>query len=99
MAAYNSNLATRHILDGAGYLTLKSGETCSYAISDILKYYPSLREDLIMKIGATAVEDLEYVKDLHLSFAIFFELEMDDEERAELNQDMSIAIEKVVYRT
>jgi hypothetical protein len=26
------------------------------------------------------VEDLEYVKDLHLSdFAIFFELEMDDE--------------------
>ncbi len=94
-AAYNSNLATRHILDGAGYLTLKAGETCSYAISDILKYYPSLREDLIMKIGATAVEDLEYVKDLHLSdFAIFFELEMDDEERAELNQDMSVAIEK-----
>jgi hypothetical protein len=42
----------------------KSGETCSYAISDILKYYPSLREDLIMKIGP-AVE--EYVKDLHLS--------------------------------
>jgi hypothetical protein len=40
-------------------------------------------------------EDLEYVKDLHLSdFAIFFELEMDDEERAELNQDMSTAIEK-----
>jgi hypothetical protein len=37
MAAYNSNLATRHILDGTGYLTLKSGETCSYAISDILK--------------------------------------------------------------
>jgi hypothetical protein len=34
-----------------------------------------------MKIGATAVEDLEYVKDLHLSdFAIFFELEMDDED-------------------
>jgi hypothetical protein len=47
-----------------------------------------------MKIGATAVEDLEYVKDLHLSdFAIFFELEMDDED-AELNQDMSVAIEK-----
>jgi hypothetical protein len=31
--------------------------------------------------GATG-RDLEYVKDLHLSdFAIFFELEMDDEER------------------
>lgn len=95
IAAYNSNLATRHILDAAGYLVLKSAETISYAISDILKYYPSLREDLIMKIGATAVEDLEYVKDLHLSdFAIFFELEMDDEERAMLDADLSIAIEK-----
>jgi hypothetical protein len=29
-----------------------------------------------------------------MDFAIFFELEMDDEERAELNQDMSTAIEK-----
>jgi hypothetical protein len=95
IAAYNSNLATRHILDAAGYLTLKSATTVSYAISDILKYYPSLRDDLIMKIGATAVEDLDYVKDLHLSdFAIFFELEMDDEERAMLDQDLSNAIDK-----
>lgn len=95
IAAYSSNLATRHILDGAGYLTLKSAETISYCISDILKYYPSLRADLIQKIGATAVEDLDYVKDLHLSdFAIFFELEMDDEERAMLDADLSLAIEK-----
>jgi hypothetical protein len=48
-AAYNSNLATRHILDRRN-LTLKSGETwlCYFRYS---KYYPSLREDLIMKIG------------------------------------------------
>lgn len=95
MAAYNSNLATRHILDAAGYLVLKTAETISYAISDVLKYYPSLREDLIQKIGASAVADLDIVRDLHLSdFAIFFELEMDDEERAELNQDLSTAVEK-----
>jgi hypothetical protein len=95
IAAYSSNLATRHILDASGYLTLKSATTISYAISDILKYYPSLRNDLIQKIGATAVEDLDYVKDLHLSdFAIFFELEMDDEERAMLDADLSLAIEK-----
>jgi hypothetical protein len=95
MAAYTSNLATKHILDASGYLTLKSAETISYCISDILKYYPSLRDDLISKIGATAVEDLDYVKDLHLSdFAIFFELEMDDEERAMLDADLSLAIEK-----
>lgn len=95
MAAYNSNLATRHILDAAGYITLKTAEAVSYRISDILKYYPSLREDLIRKIGATAVEDLDYIKDLHLSdFAIFYELEMDDEERAILDQDLSVAVEK-----
>jgi hypothetical protein len=35
MAAYNSNLATRHILDRVS--NFKIGETCSYAISDILK--------------------------------------------------------------
>jgi len=95
IAAYNSNLATRHILDGAGHLVKKSAETVSYSISDILKYYPSLREDLIQKIGANAVDDLDVVRDLHLSdFAIFFQLEMDDEERAELNADMSMAVEK-----
>lgn len=95
MAAYNSNLATRHILDAAGYITLKTAEAVSYRVSDILKYYPSLKEDLIRKIGATAVEDLDYIKDLHLSdFAIFYELEMDEEERAMLDQDLSIAIEK-----
>ena len=95
IAAYNSNLATRHILDGAGYLTLKNSVTISYSISDILKYYPSLREDLIQKIGASAVADLDIVRDLHLSdFAIFFELEMDDEEKAELNKDMSDAFAK-----
>jgi hypothetical protein len=95
LAAYNSNLATRHILDAAGYITLKTAESVSYRISDILKYYPTLRDDLIRKIGATAVEDLDYIKDLHLSdFAIFYELEMDDEERAILDQDLSIAIEK-----
>jgi hypothetical protein len=95
MAAYNSNLATRHILDAAGYITLETAKAVSYRVSDILKYYPSLRDDLIRKIGATAVEDLDYVKDLHLSdFAIFFQLEMDEEERAMLDNDMSIAIEK-----
>jgi hypothetical protein len=95
LAALSSNLATRHILHGSGYITLKTAEACSYRISDILKYYPSLRDDLIRKIGETAVEDLEYIKDLHLSdFAIFLELEMDDEERAELDKDLSESVIK-----
>lgn len=95
MAANNSNLATRHVLDGASYLTLNTAISVSYRVSDIVQYYPSLRDDLIRKIGANAVEDLNSIADLHLSdFAIFMQLEMDDEERALLNQDMSVAMEK-----
>jgi hypothetical protein len=95
LAALNSNLATRHILDGGSYITLKSAEAVSYRIADILQYFPELRKDLIRKIGATSVQDLEYVKDLHLSdFAIYLDLEADDEEKAELNRDLSDAMSK-----
>jgi hypothetical protein len=47
------------------------------------------------KIGATAVEDLESMKDFHLrDYAINIDLELDDEEKASLELDMSKAIEK-----
>ena len=95
LAALNSNLATRHILKGAGYITLKTAETALYRVQDILKYYPSLREGLIRKIGATTVEDISYIGDLYLSdFALILNLEQDDEEKALLDQDLTMAIEK-----
>ena len=95
LAAANSNLATRHILKGAGYITLRTAEPVLYRVQDILKYYPSLREDLIRKIGATTVEDIAYLGDLYLSdFALNLYLEQDDEEKAMLDQDLSLAIEK-----
>lgn len=95
LAALNSNLATRHILKGAGYITLKTAEPVLYRVQDILKYYPSLREDLIRKIGATTVEDIAYLGDLYLSdFALNLTLENDDEENAQLDVDLSLAIEK-----
>lgn len=94
LASLNSNLATRHILSGAGYVTLKTGESVLYRIQDILRYYPSLKADLIRKIGATAVEDLESISNLHLSdFALNLHLEQDDEERAMLDQDLSDAVQ------
>lgn len=92
LAALNSNLATRHILKGAGYITLKTAEPVLYRVQDILKYYPSLREDLIRKIGATTVEDIAYLGDLYLSdFALNLYLEQDDEEKAMLDVDLSDA--------
>lgn len=93
MSALNSNLATRHILDGAGYLNLKTAESTLYRSQDIIRYYPSLRDDFIRKIGATAVEDLESIANLHLSdFALNLYLEIDDEEKAQLDKDLSDAM-------
>jgi hypothetical protein len=95
LASLNTNTATRHILDAGIYLTKSTCESITYRIADILRYYPELKKDLIRKIGATSVEDLESVSNLHLyDFAIFLDLHLDDEEKAKLEQDMSMAIEK-----
>jgi len=95
IAALNSNTATRHILDASKEITRRVCEAATYRICDVLKYFPALKEDLIRKIGATSVEDLESMKDLHLrDFAIHLDLDLDDEERAKLENDMTIAIEK-----
>lgn len=95
LAALNSNLATRHILKGAGYITLKTAEPVLYRIQDIIRYYPSLRDGLIRKIGATTVEDISYISNLYLSdFALNLYLEQDDEEKAQLDLDLSEAVKE-----
>ena len=58
-------------------------------------YHPELKKDLERRIGKTAVENLTSMKDSHLrDFAIYLDLELDEEERAKLEADMSMAIEK-----
>lgn len=95
LASLNTNTATRHILDADLYLTKSTCESITYRIADILRYYPELKKDLIRKIGATSVEDLESVSNLHLyDFAIFLDLFLDDEEKAKLEADMTMAVEK-----
>lgn len=95
LASLNSNTATRHILDGSMEITRRVGEAVFYRTADVFNYFPELREDLERKIGATAVEDLESMKDFHLrDYAISIDLELDDEEKAKLEADMSKAIEK-----
>jgi len=94
-AALNSNVATRHILDASKEITRRVGEAVFYRTADVFTYFPEMREDLERKIGATAVEDLESMKDFHLrDYAIKIDLELDDEEKASLELDMSKAIEK-----
>ncbi len=95
LASLNSNTATRHILDSSKMITKRTAEAVTYRIADILKYFPELKKDLIRKIGATSVEDLSAMEDMHLrDFAIYLDLDLDEEERAKLEADMSMAIEK-----
>jgi hypothetical protein len=95
LASLNSNTATRHILDSSTQITKKTAEAVTYRIADILKYFPELKKDLIRKIGATSVEDLSGMEELHLrDFAIYLDLDLDEEERAKLEADMSMAIQQ-----
>jgi len=93
LASLNSNVATRHILDGAKYITKLLAEGICYRVADLLKY-SDLKEDFARKIGATAVMDLEEIKDLHLyDFAIYIDLYLDIEEKAKLEADLSVEIQ------
>jgi len=93
LAAYNSNEATKHILIASNYITRRLAELTSIRISDILEFSET-KEDFIRKIGAGSVRNLEYFKDLHLrDFAIYLDLEPDEEEKAKLEQDIQIEIQ------
>lgn len=92
LASLNSNTTTRHIIAGAGWVSIQTAESVLYRVQDIIRYYPSLKEDFIRKIGSTSVEDLESIANLHLSdFALNLYFEPDYEEKAKLEADLSEA--------
>jgi len=92
LAAANSNVATRHILQSMLLLTSETAEALSLRISDIVEYSPT-REAFIQSIGAHNVATLEEIKDLHLyDFGIFIELLPDDEEKQILEQNIQMAL-------
>ena len=92
MAAANSNVATRHILDGSLFLTADLCEGLSLRISDILEYSPT-KEAFIHKLGNQNVAVLEEMSDLYLyDFGIFIELQPDEEERAVLENNIQAAV-------
>ena len=95
LASLNTNIATRHILDASLQLCKMTAENITYLLADILTYHPELKKDLERRIGKTAVEDLTSMKDFSLrDFAIYLELELDEEEKAKLENDMTLAIDK-----
>tara|TARA_R100000544_G_scaffold25984_1_gene13323 strand:- start:108 stop:1580 length:1473 start_codon:yes stop_codon:yes gene_type:complete len=94
LAAANSNTATRHILQAGLFLTAEVAEKLSLRISDIIEYSPT-RDAFIRSIGSHNVATLKDIQDLHLyDFGIFIELAPDEEEKALLENNIQVALQK-----
>jgi len=94
MAAANSNVATRHILDASLFLTVETAEQLSLRISDILEYSPT-KDAFIQQIGAHNVATLGEMSELHLyDFGIFIDLMPDEEEKQVLENNIQMAIQQ-----
>jgi hypothetical protein len=93
MAAANSNTATRHILQSSLFLTLRVCENISRRVADSLSF-PLTANSLMQSISVSSVETLKELQNLNLhDFGIFLELEPDDEEQAQLEQNIQIALQ------
>lgn len=94
LAAANSNTATRHIVQGGLYLTLRTAENISLRISDVLEF-GNTKQAFIQGIGKFNVGTLEEIKNLHLhDFGIFLELSPDEEEKQRLENNIQIALQR-----
>jgi len=94
LAAANSNVATRHILDASLFLTVEAAEQLSLRISDIVEYSPT-KDAFIQAIGAHNVATLEELKELHLyDFGIFINLQPDEEEKQVLENNIQMALQQ-----
>jgi len=94
LAALNSNVATRHILDGALYIYRSLSEALTYRVADILEY-ADFKDDFINKIGKYNVSILNDISDLYIyDFGIFIEVAPDEEQRQQLEQNIQMALSK-----
>jgi hypothetical protein len=94
LAALNSNTATRHILDAGLFMTKTFAEALSVRVSDILEY-ADFAEEFAMQIGKYNVSILREIKDLYLhDFGIFIEVSPDEEQKAQLEQNIQVALAK-----
>lgn len=94
LAALNSNTATRHILESSLFITKSLAEAISYRVADILEY-SDFKEEFINQIGKYNVSILDDIKDLYIyDFGIFIEVSPDEEEKAQLEQNISLALSR-----
>jgi hypothetical protein len=94
LAALNSNVATRHILDGSLYIYRSLAEALTYRVADILEY-ADFKDDFANKIGKYNVSILNEISDLYVyDFGIFIEVAPDEEDKAKLEQNIQMALSK-----
>jgi len=94
LAAANSNVATRHILQSLMFLTVKACENISLRVSDMLEF-PLTKQALLSSINTFNTSTLEEIDHLHIhDFGIFLELEPEEEEKAELEKNIQIALQR-----
>jgi hypothetical protein len=92
LAALNSNTATRHVLESGLYIYRSLAEALTYRIADILEY-SDFKDEFINQIGKYNVSILNDIKDLYIyDFGIFIELSPDEEQRAQLEDNIKIAL-------
>ncbi len=94
LAALNSNVATRHILDGSLYIYRTLAEALTYRVADILEY-SDFKDDFANAIGKYNVSILNEIKDLYIyDFGIFIEISPDEEQKAQLEANIQMALSK-----
>jgi|TARA_R100000479_G_scaffold41858_1_gene18855 hypothetical protein len=93
IAAQQSNIATKHINNASLFLTLRLCENISKKINEVLKY-PLTAKALKESISTYNVETLKEIAHLNLhDFGIFLDLEPDEEAKAQLEQNIQVALQ------
>ena len=93
IAAQQSNIATKHINNASLYLSLRLCENVSKKLADVLDN-PLTRQALMSSISVYNTQTLNEIKNLSLhDFGIFLELEPDDEAKAQLEQNIQVALQ------
>ncbi len=92
LAAANSNVATRHILDSSMFITGTIAEAISLRFKDVLEFHPT-KEAFISALGQFTVGALQELNNLHIhDFGIFLEIEPDEQEKQLLEANIQAAL-------
>jgi len=92
IAAQASNIATKHINNASLYITLRMCENISKKIGDMIDF-PLTKNALMQSITMFNTQTLEEIDTLNLhDFGIFLDLEPDEEDKAQLEQNIQVAL-------